>query len=409
MKNILHGFRWVTLAAVLSLNGVCATAQEAYDSLEISLLTCAPHDEIYSLYGHTAIRIEDPTQHLDMVVNYGLFDSSAPYFVLRFIFGLTDYSMGFTSFERFCQEYSYYGSEVTQQKLSLTAADKAEIMAAISVNALPENVVYRYNYFYDNCTTRARDMLVDHLGGKVCYHTAPTPSVSFRDLVHECTAGHPWARFGNDMLLGLQADRPIGLRQQQFLPRNLMRDFAHATIVDEKGVARPLVSNEAVVVEPRTSAGDQGGFPLSPQACALILLGITIAITLVERFTRRIFWGYDMLLLLSAGLAGILLFLMVFSEHPTVRVNLQLLLLNPLPLVFLCSVVKSLRKSLSHIWWRIWEVLIILFLIGGFFQQYAEGMYVLALTLLTRSVVNDFLRSTVSYGKANNTQVQKNK
>ena len=134
------------LAMVVTLLITCmgTSANEMYDSLEISLLTCAPHDEIYSLYGHTAIRVKDKSQGFDMVVNYGLFDSSAPNFVLRFIFGLTDYSMGITSFEIFRQEYAFYGSQVTQQTLDLTEEEKAHIMEAISVNSLPENVVYRY-------------------------------------------------------------------------------------------------------------------------------------------------------------------------------------------------------------------------------------------------------------------------
>ena len=96
--------------------------------------------------------------------------------------------------------------------------------------------------------------------------------------------------------------------------------------------------------------------------------------------------------MVASGLAGILLFLMLFSEHPTVRINLQLLLLNPLPLFFVIPVVKAIRPHQSHYWWRIWEVLIILFIIGGFFQEYAEGMYILALTLLMRCVMNVFLR-----------------
>ena len=382
----------LVVVMILFITCLGTSANEMYDSLEISLLTCAPHDEIYSLYGHTAIRVEDKSQGFDMVVNYGLFDSSAPHFVLRFVFGLTDYSMGITSFERFRQEYAYYGSQVTQQTLDLTEEEKAHIMEAISVNSLPENVVYRYNYFYDNCTTRARDMLADHLSGKVRYKDHQEGTTTFRNLVHECTARHPWARFGNDMLLGLQADRPIGLKEQQFLPRNLMRDFSGAEIEASDGSSRRLVKEERIVVPPGESVEESGGFPLSPLACALILLAITILVTVIELRTKKTFWLFDAILMVASGLAGILLFLMLFSEHPTVRINLQLLLLNPLPLFFVIPVVKAMRHHQSHYWWRIWEVLIILFIIGGFFQEYAEGTYILALTLLMRCVMNVFLR-----------------
>ena len=392
------------LAMVVTLLITCmgTSANEMYDSLEISLLTCAPHDEIYSLYGHTAIRVKDKSQGFDMVVNYGLFDSSAPNFVLRFIFGLTDYSMGITSFEIFRQEYAYYGSQVTQQTLDLTEEEKAHIMEAISVNSLPENVVYRYNYFYDNCTTRARDMLADHLSGEVRYKDHKEGTTTFRNLVHECTAHHPWARFGNDMLLGLQADKPIGVKEQQFLPRNLMRDFSDAEIVASDGTTRRLIKDESIVVPPGLTVEKSGGFPLSPLTCALILLAITVLVTVVELCTKKTFWVFDAILMVASGLAGILLFLMLFSEHPTVQVNLQLLLLNPLPLFFVYPVVKAMRRHRSHQWWRIWKVLIILFFIGGFFQKYAEGTYILALSLLIRIIMNVFKRKDHAKSKKDN-------
>ena len=134
MDSIRIVSRRLVVVMILFITCLGTSANEMYDSLEISLLTCAPHDEIYSLYGHTAIRVEDKSQGFDMVVNYGLFDSSAPHFVLRFVFGLTDYSMGITSFERFRQEYAYYGSQVTQQTLDLTEEEKARYEKELSVD-----------------------------------------------------------------------------------------------------------------------------------------------------------------------------------------------------------------------------------------------------------------------------------
>ena len=378
----LHRLALLLLFMVSSLT---LTAEDSYDSLEISLLTCAPHDQVYSLYGHTAIRLQDKSQGYDMVVNYGLFDSSAPHFVLRFVFGLTDYCMGITSFEMFRQEDVYYGSEVVQQRLNLTEAEKANIMEAIRVNALPENLEYRYNYFYDNCTTRARDMLANHLSGKVRYQSQLDPTITFRQMVHSCNVGHPWSKFGNDMLLGVQADMPTSREEQQFLPRNLKQDFSTAVIEMNDGSSRKLIEKEEVVV-PKGVQQLSNGFPLSPMACSLIVLTITIFVTVMEWYRKKNIWLYDALLMIATGLAGILLFLMLFSVHPTVRFNLQLLLLNPLPLFFFYPVVKRLRHGQSHIWWKIGATLIILFFIGRFFQNYAEGMLVLALSLLIRCI-----------------------
>ena len=162
-----------------------------YDSIQVSLLTCSPHDEVYSLYGHTAIRYWDKSSGADMVVNYGVFSFKKPYFILRFVFGLTDYEMGIQNFEDFCMEYSYYGAGVTEQVLNLTPGEKDRLFRALQRNALPENRIYRYNYFYNNCTTKARDILLGSIDGKVVFNRKIDENVSFRDMIHQCTKNHP--------------------------------------------------------------------------------------------------------------------------------------------------------------------------------------------------------------------------
>ena len=143
------------------------------DSVEVSLLTCEPGTETWSQYGHTAVRWHDKQRGgMDVAINYGVFTPDAPYFVLRFILGLTDYQLGVVPFGLFCAQYEYEKRAVCEQVLDLDNADKEAIFSALQVNMRPENVVYRYNYFYDNCTTRARDLLVSHLHGQVSYPAA---------------------------------------------------------------------------------------------------------------------------------------------------------------------------------------------------------------------------------------------
>ena len=189
------------LFAVAALVLPCSAQTEAdslanarLDDTEISLLTCSPHQNVYSLYGHTAIRVRNATSGEDLVVNYGMFDFEQPHFVARFVFGLTDYSMGMTSFGQFYQEYRYYGSSVTQQTLNLRREEKRRILEALARNA--QSPIYRYNYFHDNCTTRARDMLTQHLDGEVRYAGGADSTATFRSMIHDCNAEHPWARFG---------------------------------------------------------------------------------------------------------------------------------------------------------------------------------------------------------------------
>ena len=193
------------------------------DSIRLSLLTCAPGEEIYSLFGHTAIRYENPSQGIDVVFNYGLFSFNTPNFIFRFSLGETDYQLGATDYERFAAEYAFFGRSVWQQTLNLTDEEKTELIRLLQENYRPENRVYRYNFFYDNCATRPRDKIEESIAGKVIYPAEPQDgSHTFRDIVHQYCKGHPWARFGIDLCIGSEADQPITQRQMMFAPFYLM-------------------------------------------------------------------------------------------------------------------------------------------------------------------------------------------
>lgn len=356
---------------------------EQFDSIEVSLLTCSPHEEIYSLYGHSALRWHDMRQNglnagNDIVFNWGIFNFNKPYFVLRFVFGLTDYELGPIPYQPFCNYYQEWGSSVTEQVLNLTPEEKMRLQAALAENLKPENRIYRYNYFYDNCSTRPRDIVEKCLNGRLEYAQREDYTPSYREMVSLCTRNHPWATFGNDMLLGVKADFATDLREQEFLPENLMYDFDHAQIY-AAGEYRPLVKERRIPVLPGVQVIEQD-FPLSPMECALILLALTVVIMLIEwKSGKRQVW-YDVILMTIQGLAGCVLFVMLFSQHPTTSTNLQILLLNPLPLFFIPSVI---RQNVTR-WQKILLTMIILYLIGSIFQHYAEGMIIVALSLLLR-------------------------
>ena len=125
-------------------------------TISVGFITCGPGPEVYSLYGHTALHFKDTSRGTDVAVNWGMFSFSKPNFVLRFVFGLTDYEIGIQDFSYFCEAYRYEHRWVKEQQLDLTPREKLLIAEAIEENYRPENREYRYNYFYDNCTTRAR-------------------------------------------------------------------------------------------------------------------------------------------------------------------------------------------------------------------------------------------------------------
>lgn len=208
------------------------------DSIRISLLTCAPGEEIYSLFGHTAIRYEEPARGIDRVYNYGLFSFNTPNFILRFALGKTDYQLGVEDYRRFAAEYEYFGRSVWQQTLNLTAEEQRQLITLLEKNYRPENRIYRYNFFYDNCATRPRDKVEESLqksGSQLLFsnaHTENGETKSYRDIVHQYTKGHPWAQFGIDFCIGSQADHPINDRQMMFAPFYLMDAFAGARIAN---------------------------------------------------------------------------------------------------------------------------------------------------------------------------------
>lgn len=361
------------------------------DSVEISLLTCSPGEQIWSLYGHTAIRYEDKAHALDVAINYGLFDFNQKNFIVRFVFGRTDYQMGIIPFSMFLLDYAKEGRSVIQQTLNLTRDEKAAITQAIAANYEPANRTYRYNYFYDNCTTRARDILVSHLDGKVEYAVNPSVTVSYRDMIHQWNGGHRWMRFGKDLLLGVGADQETSFAQQQFLPDTLRKDFDKAMVVSASGEKHWLVSRTTEILRSNgANVKSHSGVwdVITPRIFFLALLIVTLLLTAVEYKRKKTFWLYDVVLLTLDGLAGLALLMMVFSEHPTVRVNFQIFLLNPLSIVFVYSVGNSIVKKLYNRYWNVLCGFIVLFLICGFFQHYAEGMYFLACTLLVRIGIN---------------------
>ena len=377
-----------------SLSVVTMQAQEPKrvipDSIRISLLTCASGEEIYSLFGHTAIRYENYTRGIDAVFNYGIFNFNAPNFILRFALGETDYQLGVTDYERFAAEYYYLERDVWQQELNLTVQEKEKLVMLLEENYRPENRVYRYNFFYDNCATRPRDKIEESIAGKVIYPVEPQDgSRTFREIVHQYCKGHPWARFGIDLCIGSEADRPITQRQMMFAPFYLMDAFAGAQITGDS-IQRPLVTDSEQIVD-ATPEEDESFWIPTPLQSALLLFILTAAATIYGIRRRTGLWGVDLILFGTAGIAGcILAFLALFSEHPAVSSNFLLFVFHPGQLLFLPYIIYCVRKGKKC--WYLTLNLIILTLFIVLFpvipQRFDFAVVPLALCLLIRSVSN---------------------
>lgn len=377
-RNIVYFY--TSIALFLTLFTIRVSAKT-----EISLLTCKPHAQIYSLYGHTAIRVVDTEQNTDVAINWGVFDASQPNFVAKFVLGFTDYTMSIVPTEYFLREYEYYGSPVYQQRLNLTEAEKARIMKALDENYRPENRVYRYNYVYDNCTTRARDIILSNIDGKTsCVKTfLQKGDKTFRDLLHWKTNKYGWCKAGNDLVIGLRADRNAIHSEREFLPEILAADFDSATIIRADGKQVALVDSAFwLLKDVQPHFEPMPDFPLTPTMFAIVILALVVVWTLYERTKKKRLKWLDVAFFYICGIAGLLPFAMIFSQHPFVQINLQLLVLNPLWLFLMSPWTKWKHR------WNVALVMVVLFFIGNIFQSYAEGMNILALSLLVRIISN---------------------
>ena len=359
------------------------------DSIRISLLTCSPGEELYSLFGHTAIRYEEPLKGVDIVFNYGMFSFNAPNFALRFALGETDYILGVEDYRHFAAEYSFYNRSVKQQILNLKVEEKERLIQLLQENYLPQNRTYRYNFFYDNCATRPLDKIRESINGEIIFPDLLNGrTVTYRDVVHQFTQGHPWASFGFDLCLGARADQPISIEQSMFAPFYLMEAFNGAEI-DENGQKRPLVLKTETIIESVPSTNVSIWNLFSPFICSVLLLLIIVLIAIRSIRRKKDCWILHLILFASAGLAGcIFAFLALFSSHPAVDRNYVLFLLHPGHLLFLPYIIYCTRKGKKC--WYLTANSLVLTLFIAFFplipQEFDGAVVPLALGLLTLSV-----------------------
>ena len=370
------------------------------DSVKFSLLTCAPGDIIYTLFGHTAIRYENPIKNIDIVFNYGLFNFNAPNFIWRFSLGETDYELGIQDFERFKWEYNYFGRDVWQQTLNLSNDEKVELIKLLEDNYRTENRVYRYNFFYDNCATRPRDKIEESIHGKVVYQPIEGAKdiESYRDIIYLQTYNNPWSRFGMDFCVGSEADKPITNRELMFSPFYLMDAFENGLIVNNDST-RNLVSETFQVVH-ATGQGDEAewweklGDVLTPIRSSLLLFIFTAILTIYGIKKKKGLWGLDLFLFSLAGAAGcVITFLALFSYHPAVSENYLLFIFHPGQLIFLPYIIYSVRKS-KICWYHVFNFAVLTLFIVLFPlipQRINLAVVPLALCLLIRSLSNIIL------------------
>lgn len=296
---------------------------------EISILIAEPSaDEVFTLYGHAGLRVQDPRQHLDVTFNYGIFDFGEG-FLLKFLKGQTDYLLVPMPTPYYMEEYLGRGSAVKELTLNMTAGERGKAWVYLLNNLRPENLHYRYNFFYDNCSTRPLDIYLDATGEKIEAREGASSWGSWREAINNLEAEYPWLVLSTDLLLGAQTDQMMSLKETFFLPHNL----PHLAQLRRGNGSQMVLRQKSYEPYQEGEEGEDfapwGIHPLIV-ACALLVLSLVVAIS--GRWLKP--WLLGVFLL--CGLLGLLIFYVAcLSEHPHRFPNYNLWVLHPLHLLLL--------------------------------------------------------------------------
>ncbi len=301
-----------------SVQAVDATAAVGLsDAATASVLTMLPGREVYSLFGHTAIRIHDPAAGLDRTYNYGTFDFEQPGFLVRFAGGRLDYILATAPYADEIAKYQWLGRSVIEQTLALDPAAVRALYDALETNALPENRAYRYDFLFDNCSTRPLDILDAALrrAGRPGIALAPVPEATFRERLAPYLVGTPLVELGIGLALGTPVDRAATAREATFLPVDLAAALDRATVG-----GRPLVARRDTVFRADGPAMPSRA-PRWPLAGAALVLAAALVLGRWRTWER----GFDAALFAVVGLAGVVLLLLaVATEHHVTAPNWNL-------------------------------------------------------------------------------------
>lgn len=311
---------------------------------QISLLTCDPGDELYSAFGHSAIRVFDKSSGQDFVFNYGTFDFNVPFFYVKFTQRTLDYMLSMTTYDRFLVEYNYNQRGVREQVLDLSPEQAEDMVEFLKINYLPANRSYRYDFFYDNCATRIRDAMEKVLGNQLDWNEdLLAEQKTFRNMIDEYVTRLAWADFGIDLALGAVIDVKAKEREKQFLPDYMEAAFARAMIVGD-GPTRPLVKEDNVIMEFPERSSELDFF--NPYTLWWIFAIIAMLLTYIGFKRRRLFKGFDIAFFSILGLLGFLIVLLwFFTFHSQTKYNWNILWAFPGHLVLAFALLKNNTKA----------------------------------------------------------------
>ena len=348
-RNIRHLFIFFLL-----LNVHIVSSQTLSTQAEISVLTFGPgKTELYSAYGHSAIRVHDPISGYDAAYNYGTFDFNQPNFYLNFTRGHLIYKLAVQDARRLSEYYKYNDRSITEQVLELTQRQKQLVFDYLQNNAKPENAGYNYDYFYDNCATRILYVFEQALGEEIRFEDSfvDEQGLTVRELTDKYSAiEFPWGKLGIDICLGMPMDKELTNIQYTYIPEYVFKAFAIAQ-VEQDGSWQPIVNATNFIFVAKV--GNTNGPPVTPNLVFWSFLALIIIISFIAKIKNFSLRWFDLIFFLIVGLLGTLLFLLwVATDHTAAAWNLNLLWAWPTHLAIAFLLVKKTKSR-----WLNWYLL----------------------------------------------------
>lgn len=327
MKKIL-----LLIISLLTAN--MAFCQRLSPEATISLITIGPtQTELYSAFGHSGFRVYDPARQYDYFYNYGVFNFNKPNFYLNFARGINYYQLGVDEYPLYRDYYIRNNRFIHEQVLNLSPEQKQKVFDFLQWNSRPENKEYLYDYFYDNCATRPRDVLKKALGNDIVFdETMEEKTITIRGLTDIYLGQQPWGDLGIDICLGLPMDKIAKRTEYMFLPDSLESGFDRAKIKFD-GQWSALVAGKIQVFK---STPTPIGFSIFHPLVVFWVLAIVILVISKRDFTKqKISVWLDRTIFIITGSIGLLLFFLWFAtSHKAASYNMNLLWALPTNLIF---------------------------------------------------------------------------
>ncbi|HTE24911.1 lipoprotein N-acyltransferase Lnb domain-containing protein [Flavitalea sp.] len=360
-------------------------------NLRISILTCGPGEELYSIFGHSAIRITDASTGMDIVYNYGTMEFDDFSFYVKFTKGQMLYSLSYADMDSFLYEYQVTKRSVIEQQLRLTCEDKMRLFEALKLNAREENKYYDYSFLYDNCSTRIRDIISKTPKSLIRFNNIlPAKVPTFRNMIHESLhkGQQHWSKLGIDLLLGSLIDKKVTNEQSMFLPDYLMKGFDSASILirpDPKALS-PLVTSKPYLYQPPVV---ELSMPwINPYLVLTALSIFLLILSFLHSTSEKTVKLLDKSLFLVTGLLGILMLsLWLFREDTVCRNNMNIIWAIPTHAVAAFFIGK--QKKWIKPYFRVSGILGALLLLGWPWwpQELNNSLIPVILLLVIRSFI----------------------